>query len=62
VDCGERKINEEIMLSKYKDLEEFSFRDVVGKLSANVDCFLRVHLITNLLYKEGVTKLQTMID
>ena len=61
VDCGERKIVEEITLSKYKDLEEFSFREVVDKLRANVDCFLRIHLISNLLYKDSVTRLETMI-
>ena len=61
VDAGERKIVEEVTLSKYKDLEEFSFREVIDKLRANVDCFMRVHLITNLLYKDSVTRLETMM-
>lgn len=62
VDCGERKIVEEVTLSKYKDLEEFSFREVIDKLRANINCFMRVHFITNLLYKDSVTKLGTLMQ
>ena len=54
VDCGHRKIIEEVMLDKYKDFEQFSFKQVVSKLrdSLEKDVFLRIHLINNFTFDE----------
>lgn len=49
VDCGDRKIVEEIQLRKYDDFEQFSFSECVKKLRGNLDdgISLRVHLIND---------------
>ena len=54
VDCGHRKIIEEIMLDKYSDFESFSFKNVVNKMrdSLEKDIFLRIHVINNFTFDE----------
>lgn len=49
VDCGDRKITEEIHLRKYDDFEQFSFTDCIKKLRGNLDeeVNLRIHLIND---------------
>ena len=56
VDCGHRKIIEEIMLDKYSDFECFSFKQIVQKLreSLEPDVFLRIHVINNFTYDEDI--------
>ena len=53
IDCGKRKIVEEVSLDKYNDFEMFSLQDVIKKLRSNLDSeevVLRVHQITSLCY------------
>ena len=64
VDSGERKIVEEVMLSKYSDYEVFSFSECVTQLQRNLDddVFMRLHLINNLVYKDSVTRNVKYLD
>ena len=47
MDCGDRKIVEEIHLRKYDDFEQFSFSDCVKKLRGNLDDGISLNNIKN---------------
>lgn len=52
VDCGVRKVHEEINVSKYNDYEVFSFSQLVYLLRQNLepDVYLRIHMIQSFSY------------
>ena len=64
VDCGDRKIVEEVMLTKYSDYEMFSLKETVNQLKKNLDeaVFLRIHIINNIVYKDSVQKNVKYLD
>lgn len=49
VDCGLRKIVEEIKLCKYNDYEVFTFSQFIKEMRKKLedDIFLRVHIVNN---------------
>lgn len=56
VDCGSRKIIEEVTLSKYNDFEQFSFSNVVEKLREKLEpeVYLRIHVINNFTFDDDL--------
>ena len=57
VDCGTRKIVEEVKLDKYNDFECFTFSSFVKQLREKLDkdVYLRIHLINNFTFDKEST-------
>ena len=54
------------MLDKYKDFEQFSFKNIIQKLRENTDddVYLRVHMINNFTFEDdnGYTEADLMMQ
>jgi hypothetical protein len=64
VDCGSRKITEEVTLSKYSDFEQFSFHNIVEKLreKLDLDVYLRIHVINNFTFDDDLVETDADIN